>query len=659
MKLRILAVGVMLAALLSVLIAVLWGTPPLAELAFTEGAVERDRRGAENLWQDAQVGNELELGDGLRTGARSRARLALSHGTVLQVDADTTLRLLASAPGGESVRIERGSAQVEAGEVELTIETSAGPVRVEPKGRVSLRESKQDTWVRVDMGRAELGWSQAGPVLAGQERSTPHAESELAALTPTAGARAAASSARDSADRAPAEGIAALVRGSDVRLQRQGEDAASPLVAGAHRLPLGARVTVAADSSLELEQGQGGSLVTSGRAELVVGDGEHVTTHVLSGKVRASAGRVPVEVDVPGGRIVLLVDQTGIGSATLRVSKQETQVDVARGSVALRGKGRDETLSAGESGQLNAAQAKPAHDSAVEEAPQAASRPSKEPEPTGHALSDLSLPLGVTAQVHDPKPPSAIAFALGDKCGGKPAVLEQASRPGRYSASASGAARLVAWFPAGSTAYRVRCQPDQGGKVVATGRISVQRDAAERQVTRRAPELEVELDGRKYTAMYQTLLPRVRVRPSSPVSGGMVRVRSGATSRDYPLAKGALTLESGQLKEGEHSLTLEGGSARGQAATLIIRFDNAAPTAYLESAQALARNADGTFTLRGGALPGSEVSVDGARVPLDAEGRFETRASLAPGARGFGVAIKHPRAGSHYYVRRGQDGRAP
>jgi hypothetical protein len=102
-------------------------------------------------------------------------------------------------------------------------------------------------------------------VLAGQERSTPHAESELAALTPTDGAaRARAPAAQDAAARAPAEGIAALVRGGDVRVQRQGEDAASTLVAGSHRLPLGARVTVAADSSLELEQGEGGSLVTSG-----------------------------------------------------------------------------------------------------------------------------------------------------------------------------------------------------------------------------------------------------------------------------------------------------------------------------------------------------------------------------------------------------------
>jgi hypothetical protein len=145
------------------------------------------------------------------------------------------------------------------------------------------------------------------------------------------------------------------------------------------------------------------------------------------------------------------------------------------------------------------------------------------------------------------------------------AVLEQASRPGRYEASASSAARLVAWFPAGSTAYRVRCQLERGSKVVATGRIAVQRDAAERQVTRRAPELEVELDGRKYTAVYQTLLPRVRVRVSSPASAALrVRISSGATHRDYPLVKGELTLESGQLKEGEHSLTLEGGAARGQ-----------------------------------------------------------------------------------------------
>ncbi|HEX6239281.1 MAG TPA: FecR domain-containing protein, partial [Polyangiales bacterium] len=354
MKLRAIAIVVTLAALLSVLLAWLWGTPPLARLSFAQGSVERDRRGAEGAWSSAEVGHQLGLGDGLRTGRASRARLALSHGTVLQVDADTTLRLLSAAPGQERFQIERGSAEVEAGEAELSIETSAGTVRVQRKGRLRLREEQGDTWVRVDMGRAELGWSPGRALEAGQEARPQRAPTagipELSATAP----RAARSEPTPAAD----QGVAALVRG-EVSIQREGELETAALKTGAHRLELGTRVTVAADSTLELEQGQGGSLLTSGRAELVVGDGAHRATRVLSGKLRASAGRVPVELEVPGGRIVLMVDETGAGAAMVNVSRKETRVDVGAGAVSLHGQGGDETLHAGGSGTLAAEAAVP------------------------------------------------------------------------------------------------------------------------------------------------------------------------------------------------------------------------------------------------------------------------------------------------------------
>jgi hypothetical protein len=93
--------------------------------------------------------------------------------------------------------------------------------------------------------------------------------------------------------------------------------------------------------------------------------------------------------------------------------------------------------------------------------------------------------------------------------------------------------------------------------------------------------------------------------------------------------------------------------------TLSIQFDNAAPAAYVEAGAGLVPDAAGSFTLRGAALPGSEVSVDGVRLTLDKESRFETQLRLAPGARGFGLWIKHPRAGSHYYVRRVLGGVTP
>lgn len=652
MKVRVVAIAVTVAALLSVGIAWLWGTPPLARLSFREGKVERDLRGAEGRWQDAEVGASLAIGDGLRTLTNARARLSLSRGTVLQIDPETTLRLLAAAPGQEGFRIEKGTTQIEAGEAELSIETSAGVVRVARKSRARVRESAGETWVRVDMGKAELGWSQASTLAAGEEHSANHAETALVAAAAQGAARTPPtpnSAADDSAPAQPEAGVAALVRGRDVRVQREGEAALSPIVAGEHRLPVGTRVSVQADSEFELAQGAGGKLVTSGRAELVVGDGEQVATRVLSGKLRATAGRVPVELEVPGGRIVLMVDENGVGSALLRVAKDETEVQVERGSAALSGEAGEETIQAGARGHLGAS-AKSERDS--EPKADAAANVSTSPDADAPTSIDLALPAGGSLQVHDPAPPTALSFTLGDKCGGGEAFLEVATKAGGYVQRASGSDQLRAWFPAGSTAYRVRCQRGRSANIAATGRVFVQRDQAERQVTRRAPEIDLELDGRKYTAVYQTLLPRVNVQlPAGKVT---LRVLSGGSARELPGLSGRYSFESGALKEGEHSLNVQPGGTK--PTTLFIRFDNAAPAAYVESAAGLTRQADGSYLLRGGALPGSEVSVDGKRLTLDKESRFETTLKLAPGRRGFGLWIKHPRAGSHYYVRRVQGG---
>jgi hypothetical protein len=150
-------------------------------------------------------------------------------------------------------------------------------------------------------------------------------------------------------------GVSAMVRGSDVRVQRTGESELSTIAPGAHRLQIGTRVAVEAESSLELEQGQGGSLITTGPTELVVGDGEAVATRVVQGKLRASAGRVPVELEVPGGRIVLMVDESGaVGTADLRASRHDTEVSVASGSVALYAADGSKTLEAGSRGSLKA-----------------------------------------------------------------------------------------------------------------------------------------------------------------------------------------------------------------------------------------------------------------------------------------------------------------
>jgi hypothetical protein len=203
----------------------------------------------------------------------------------------------------------------------------------------------------------------------------------------------------------------------------------------------------------------------------------------------------------------------------------------------------------------------------------------------------------------------------------------------------------------------VRCRSADGkpGKALAAGRVQVERDAATRRVTKRAPELELDLDGRKYTAMYQTLLPRVRLRlpGGAGAADSVVRVQGPSSTRELRVGSAGLELASGTFGEGTHSLSIvQGTRAVGKPTTLVIQFDNSAPAAYLDGGDALEPAPDGALLLRGAALEHSQLSLEGQPIALDHAARFEARIRPAADARGVGLWIRHPRLGSHHYVRR-------
>lgn len=654
MNTRRLAIAVTVTALLTILFIWLSGESPLARVALLEGVVERDRRGAEEKWYTANLGDELSMGDAVRTAKKSRARLAMSEGTVLNVAPGTIVRLLSDAPKRERFRVESGSAEVQAGDSAVLFETARGTVQVERGAKVTVTEDEGNTWVRVDMGRAQLGWEEGTKVLeAGQEARSSKTMAKPSTAPTLAKARAAEpvatpEPARAALPREPgrtavdkpapsADGVSAHVRGNQVRIQEKGEKSARGIGEGRHVLPLGALVTIDGDSSLELAQAEGGSLVTQGKASLVVGDGSQIATRVLTGKLKAQAGKVPLEVEVPGGRILLMVDDAGGAASSVQVSKTGAQVNAERGTVLLRGKGGEERLSKGAQGLLSTRGV-----AVVEYHP-----------PT---MRDMILAPGVSTTVHDPRPPTAIAIPLGNACGDSPALLEQQT-PRGFQVRGEGSTEPLLWFPAGTTSYRVRCKLPDGslGKTAFTGRVQVQHDAATRRVTKRAPELEVDLDGRKYTAMYQTLLPKIRVRVAAGLgSDASLRVEGTGPAKTFKLPASGLTLESGALGEGSHTLSVIGKTPTSakKPTTLVIRFDNAAPAAYLESEGTLKQAANGTVTVSGAALDDSQISLDGKPVSLDRAARFEASVAPATSARGVGLWIKHPRLGSHHYVRR-------
>ena len=91
----------------------------LASVTQTVGQVDRDRADRAHVWSDAAVGDELELGDGIRTGTSATARLSLTRGGSLEVRPQTILRFGAGAAGDGSYSLSLGMG-------EIVVETEEG-----------------------------------------------------------------------------------------------------------------------------------------------------------------------------------------------------------------------------------------------------------------------------------------------------------------------------------------------------------------------------------------------------------------------------------------------------------------------------------------------------------------------------------------------------
>ena len=275
--------------------------------------------------------------------------------------------------------------------------------------------------------------------------------------------------------------------------------------------------------------------------------------------------------------------------------------------------------------------------------------------PPQPARADVNVKAGEQATVHDPGQATQVRLYYEHVCPKGDAIVDIAGARGRFMPRASSAQSAVIRVTLGKTRYRVRCPSAAGAlHVVAAGQIRMVRDAAVRRVPMRPPTNEVDLDGRRYTVLYQNRLPAVVVRASGPVRAGCFVVRSGSRLRTFDAVAGAAALSSGELTDGVHAIFFESldGRTRSPMTTLAISFDNAAPMASIDQRGEVARDGSGQVRLSGVVPLGSRVSLAGQALALDAGGRFE--ASALPGQADAAVSLRveHPRAGLHYYVRR-------
>ena len=117
------------------------GGSEVAELDSLSGDVKRDQAASEGTWLTAASGDRSSMGDGLRTGDKSVARLKLfPEGTAL-VEPNTVMRFLAQAPGHQNERItlEEGAVEIDAMDLDLEVHTARAVARLSKGTRVRVR----------------------------------------------------------------------------------------------------------------------------------------------------------------------------------------------------------------------------------------------------------------------------------------------------------------------------------------------------------------------------------------------------------------------------------------------------------------------------------------------------------------------------------------
>ncbi len=594
--------------------------PPLAVLAATAGSVQRDRAATVGDWQPAARGAEFRVGDGLRTGRLASASVRLDDGAALQLRSETSIRFLQKPPEPDTLAFDvaTGEATVEAGARGLAIETSVGIARIEPGTRVSVSPGEDGLRFVVEVGRARIGdlaLSQAGTAVHVNARGQAQVVVESPPTPP---------------EPVDDPGISAEVRGSEAKLLEAG-GAWQPLAEGTSAIVAGSKVELGEGTSLLL-QNANRTVELFGKGRFVVAPEHGVLVATEEGRVIAGSGEA-VRVAVPGGSILVAPK----GKAELSTKNSVTKLKVLAESATIETEAGDKVVEAGQDAVVGK-RGKVSH--------------------SGVSLpyADLAVPVGQSVTVHDPTPPTAVRFDYAEQCPERGVV--EVLRGSALVDYAVGSESVSLGLPKGVYGYRVRCLLQDGTRSkepIARGRLAIVRDRATRGIAARAPVTRVIADGRRYTVLYQNRLPSIDLSWPHGPEGVATRLRHETRGVEREIAVKGLSHRflSGKLGEGRHAFQFEGAGRVSRRTVVDIRFDNAAPTASLRTPPVLDAAAGQEVTVSGTALPGSEVLVEGKPPRLDSQGRFAAQAVLPEDRRALSVTIRHPKRGTHIYLRRG------
>jgi hypothetical protein len=626
------------------------GPTPIAELETKKREVARDHADRQGDWQPADIESTFDVGDGARTGSGASAVFRLRGNGKLRLGEQTQIRFRDAPPGekGSGIDVLAGEAIVEApADGKVRLHTQFGLAVLDQGSRVRLAARDDGTSFEVLMGEARVDRATDSRRLASGEslhinlRGAIIEREAADASDPRPPSTAADAGAPDGAsdgatdEAADAEEeITAEVRGRGARAKGPDDDRWRPLAPGSTVLAPGTELRVARRGKVRLARGTQRARL-EGPGQFVVGDGPALVRDV-AGQVFAEADSDDLIVHVPGGHIRVRGGEEAGSAGEVEVSDRGTAVKATRGRVDVRVGKRELTLRAGEDVALG------------EESIEIGGR--------GPERVHFTVPAGENFAIRVPDLPVAVGFVFGDACP-EEAILELL-RGGRVKASDRGTRQGNLLIPAGAFRYRVRCieKGRPGRRAVASGRVRAVRDSGTARLPPTASQNLIDLDGRRYTLMYQNRLPSVQLRWREAPSGGRyvlaIDSRPGG-SRRLELGSPSHLFESGQLHEGQHVLQMIGPAGqRSPETTVVIRFDNAAATASVRVPDDRGFAAGETVQVSGVALEGWRVSAGGHDLPLDGANRFAGEVPVPAGQDGIAIRLSHRAKGIQYYVRR-------
>jgi hypothetical protein len=579
-------------------------TTALARLDETHGQVEQTQ-GAGSPWRPAAVGDTFVLGNGVRTGKASRARITIGKSGKLDVDPEAVVYFTRDAgKKRDDVHVETGGVELEAGDEALGF----GDALLEPNAHARVASTPQGVAITVTLGRLLLEADDpSSAVEAGKTVTVPEHGKPVVATTSAIDAGVA---------RSKTGAISVKVTGTASKKTPKGVE---PLAPGESGVEPGSEIALSADSTLEIVR-DGARAVVTGKSTVQVGgtDGD---------LAKLGAGTVAVYDDatiaVPGGT----VHAEPAAESFARVDASGTAVEARRGETVIHTQTGDSKLAYGESATL-------ATTGAV----------ALDSRPPAHV--SVTVAAGESPVIHDVHAPTAVGVKLDATCAtGGVEIARDRSFKRVIARSVARDLTSNVMLAAGTYAYRVSCE----GGPTTIGTIRILSDSGRAPLPKAAPHTQVEADGREYTILYQNLLPELTLSWRNARSAAsytfVVKPKVGEPKR-FPSTTPKVGLRAGELGEGSYKFWVETPAGKSEEARIVIEFDNAASSASLESVDVK----DGEAHVRGVVIDGSTVSSGGVTIPLDRHLRFETVVAPRVGDTGLAIRIAHPKAGVHYYV---------